>query len=478
LKTSDETKSKAEPKAQESGFVSRDASLDRLVPEFPEHLPELVAGEWKPFAVEGAHYLFHIPSSSLLEVPEDIHATVVKDPAAADSLPELVAIRSSLPAPKPRIFPKTPKITAIALNVAETCNLRCVYCYAGDGNYGADTMMSKATGTAVIDFFAAQTERLHVVFFGGEPVLNFDLIREIVAWCQTKTGVTFSFSMTTNGTLLSREHMEFLKRHRFSLTISYDGHGVHAAQRLNKDRVSNSEELVERKLRSIEDQIRELDGFQLRGTILERNAALLEDAITSTLNDLPHAFMATLATQSSRYSVAKAAIDSAQAVTARVVERYLAAREYDKIRRLKSLWGQVSRIHRADRGSMTCGAGINYLSVSTKGEFYLCHRFTEDPREKVGSLAKGLDLERLDRYRQHRVTEHDPCKSCWMREMCAGGCFHDNRMTNGTSFRPDPKFCHTQDLLMQLAVRVYVRLRKEAPHILDGKPVNWRTENA
>jgi uncharacterized protein len=458
-----------------SEFVSRLIPPAQSLPT--GHLPELVADEWKTFLVDGDFLLFHIPSSSLLSVPEDLWRAVnsgAKLPPAFES--ELEAVKASLPAPRARVF--SPKITAIALNVAETCNLRCVYCYAGDGNYGADTMMSHATGRELIDFFAAQTDRLHVVFFGGEPVLNFELIKDLVAWSRNKTGTVFSWSMTTNGTLLSAQHMAFLKENRFSLTISWDGHGVHAKQRLNKDRVSNSEEAVARKLKALEKDLLELESFQLRGTVLEKNAALLEEAITSTLNDLPHAFMVTLATQSSKYDIAKPAIDKAMVVTEQVVERWMAAGDYDRLRRLKSLWGQVSRIHRADRGTMTCGAGVNYLSVSTTGGFYLCHRFTEDPREKVGDLKSGLDRAKLATYAQHRTTQHDPCRSCWMREVCAGGCFHDNRMTHGTAFRPDPKFCHTQDLLMHLAIKVYARLRAKAPHVLDNKPVHWRTENA
>jgi sulfatase maturation enzyme AslB (radical SAM superfamily) len=163
----------------------------------------LESKEWQVFNVDGDHYLWHVPSSHLLAVNAKTAEAAAAFEAGNPPSQDLRALSEKLPqAIKRELQPL--KITAIALNVAETCNLRCNYCYAGDGNYGEDTMMPNDTAFKAVDFLLAQTDKLHIVFFGGEPLLNFKLVKSVVDYCKTKVGKTFSYAMTTNGVLLLR----------------------------------------------------------------------------------------------------------------------------------------------------------------------------------------------------------------------------------------------------------------------------------
>lgn len=445
-------------------------------------LSQIMAVEWKHFELHDEHFVFHIPTASLIAIPAKVgEAFKASGESIASAIPELKALSESS-----KVAPTTQpprEFLGIALNVAEVCNLRCTYCYAGDGNYGADTLMSWETAERVLNFFAAQTDRLHIVFFGGEPLLNFDLIKRVVEWCEQTTGKIYTFSMTTNGTLLNTERLQWLTSKRFSLNISWDGHGIHAQQRpvkgskgTNGAMTADSEATVLRRLTQLQDQLLSLKGFQLRGTVQETNLSMMEEAIVRTLNELPHAYMIASATQATGFHEAETAIHEAHAIVQRVVRRLLDERKYDQLKRLRTIWQFVAKLHRQEKRTMTCGAGINYFSVSTTGNFYLCHRFTEDKTAHLGSIDTGFCSEKLAKIAEHRLAHHDPCKQCWMRETCAGGCFHDNKVANNTEFFADPKFCLNQHLLFTLAIEVYTELLRSAPEVLDRQPVNWRTE--
>jgi uncharacterized protein len=433
-----------------------------------DHLPETEANEWMPLFVENDYYVFHVPSSSLVRTTKEVWAHLKGLNFKPEIDQQLELLRESLPKSIER-KQDVPSIKVIALNVAQSCNLRCKYCFAGEGDYGQSSLMSQEMGLKAVDFFAAQTDSLRILFFGGEPLLNFHLIKEVVEYCKTLQHCSIEFAITTNATLLTAEKLAFMNENNFKITISYDGHGLQAAQRLNKDKVSNSEALVERKLKTLEEQLLKVKDLVLRGTVMPSNLHLMEDAVATTLSSLPHAFGLTIATTRGNFERASALIEEGALILEKVVDRILANQEFEKLKRLVFLWNQIVSIRDRSRGQRTCGAGVSYISVATDGSFYLCHRFTEDKRGKVGDLEQGLDTSKLSEYGRHRLAQHDPCRRCWMREICAGGCFHENLTGNGTPFVANPTFCKNQHKLRLLAVKVYARLLKEAPQILAIK---------
>src|SRR3989338_1324722 len=185
--------------------------------------------DWKTFVSEHCFFLFHVPSSSIVQVPERI-AQSLQSEIPNSHLEELQVLGNSLITSKAYEHITPSPITHIALNVAERCNLRCTYCYAGDGDYGSNSLMSFETARKAILFFAREQSVLHISFFGGEPLLNFALVKEVAEWCAT-LNFSFRFSLTTNGVLLNESHLEFFKTHKFELKISYDGKELQNTQR-------------------------------------------------------------------------------------------------------------------------------------------------------------------------------------------------------------------------------------------------------
>jgi uncharacterized protein len=369
--------------------------------------------------------------------------------------------------PRAAAVPATVDITAASLNLAQGCNMRCTYCFAGEGDYGKKAMMSFATARRALEQLAAGKPRFHVIFFGGEPMLNFRVIEQVVAWCEAQTATKFSFAMTTNGTLLTAEKLAWLKAKQFKLTISYDGKGLHARQRFLSDKKTTSEGLVQRKLDAFAADLQALRSFTLRATVEKANLDVLEEAMLSTLT--ARNYQLYLSTHSATIKELGFGLEDVArlgAIYRRVVDRLLEAGDWRQLLRLDNLKSHLVAVHRGRRRALACGAGTSYLTVSAEGAFYLCHRFNEDETERFGDVERGADTARLQAFAEQRTAPKEPCASCWMREWCAGGCFYEHKASTGDVFAPSPAFCRLMDLEMTEALRVYTILREKAPEIV------------
>ncbi len=427
-------------------------------------------GDWQLFSYDHGGFLLHVPSSHILSIDDETLARLQSLPAGSmpdDVRTALEHLAAQLPDPVERVRERV-DIRAIALNVIQSCNLRCTYCYAGDGDYGVDSRMSLDLAKSILDQFATGKESFSIAFFGGEPLLSFALIQDIVAYCQTKSETKFHYSMTTNGTVLNERILQFLKEHDFRITVSYDGKGIQAKQRLMPDKKNNAEALVERKLAAFSEQLQALRGFTLRGTIRREALPQLEPALFDIINSKTFKF--SFNRHAAPHGTGHFTMDDVKSIDAalsHVSEALVAEQRYADVLRLGNLRQHMAAFHHGEVNQNFCGAGIHYLSVSTRGRYYLCHRFTEDESAVVGDAEHGLDFEKLARYGQHRMIDHDPCRSCWMRQWCAGGCFHENKLANKTEFQADPIFCALQDVEMRHAMRLYTLLRERAPELLE-----------
>lgn len=413
---------------------------------------------WKAFSYDVGHYLLHIPTSHLLEIDEEFAKKVRGEIKAGSVENDLIAIEEELPKPRKRKLWK-PDISAIALNVAQLCNLRCTYCYAEHGNYGNDSTMSEETARKAVDFFSRDHSSLEISFFGGEPLMNFDLIQQVVEQCKNIEGTDFFYKITTNTTLINDNILDFLIANNFHIIASYDGKGLHAKHRLTKDGKSNSEALVQKKLELIKQKIQDPKKFEIRATITRENVDLFEDAVIDILTKQNCKFMFVLqAEKPGPKSFKVNDIEKLGKILERIVNRFLESKDYKKLLRLGNIRGHISRIHKGWACLPYCGAGVDYLSVSTSGKFYICHRFTEDESAEVGSLETGLDLKRINKFTKQRLLGFEPCCRCWMRELCGGGCYHYHIQANESAYKPDALTCLFRNTEIELATRGFNRV--------------------
>jgi uncharacterized protein len=326
-----------------------------------------------------------------------------------------------------------PPVRALSLAVAQKCNLGCSYCYAEGGGFGAPAAnMPLETALASVDLLLSEVaagERVNLAFMGGEPLLNRAVLRaatERASALGTERGIHVGFSVTTNGTQLKPEDGDFFEEHAFAVTVSLDGLGeVHDQLRPYLGGRGSYDSIMERVVPLLERQRRMQ--ISARVTVTPVNLGLVEalDAFVR-LGFHGVGFSPLLRSPTGRDELGHADL-------ALMLEQMVACGEEFE-RRLNA--GErfpftnavtaMRELHRGTHRPYPCGAGAGYLGVAADGELAACHRFVGDPDADFGSVTEGIDRRRQLRWLDERhVHRQEPCRGCWARYLCGGGCHHE-----------------------------------------------------
>ncbi|NRA43943.1 MAG: SPASM domain-containing protein [Oligoflexales bacterium] len=434
---------------------------EKLYEGSKQEIPSIHRNNWKLFSDESHLVLLHIPSSTLLTVlPRALTGGQCKENCPLCLFEKQVQIAKK-PAP-------VLDISAIALNVVESCNLRCTYCFAGEGDYGKPSVMSIDIAKQVIQFFTQKRNQLHIVFFGGEPLLNFNLIEQIVHWCEKQSTKSFSYAITTNGVLLKQAILEFFKKYQFEVKISYDGPLLQEKQRFGADNRPRLGAVAEKKLQKYSSALADLRSIKIRSTFAVNHLPDFFSNLIRSLNSFNYKIAyARAAVKDSGFKFTIQDAKKLNSVLEKLVDFYLKQGDFHSLLRISNLKKFIMMVHHGDYHRNFCGAGINYLSVSSSGSFYLCHRFTEDEDESLGDYENGFNLNKFNEIASIRTNKTEPCSSCWMRSLCGGGCFHEHKTASGSIAQIDPIFCMLQDAEIKQSIRIYLLLKHEAPELLD-----------
>lgn len=349
------------------------------------------------------------------------------------------------------------RVKTISLNVAQSCNLRCLYCYAGDGSYGSSKQfMDDSTAFKIIDFFVDKLKsgnNFHIHFFGGEPLLNFRLIEKVVDYAKEKgkaKKIAFRYSVVTNGTLFENKIVRFLKDNRFGVTVSIDGPlKFHDRYRIYTDGEG-----------SFKDVIRGLDLIRSSGGI--KNLAC---RVTVCDNDLD--FVKTFRWLKGKgFEKIHFTPKSGQGTDWEVMLFGLGKifrLALKDLKRKPSNLGSFSnftylleRLYNSEKACYPCGAGRSYVGIDVNGSFYLCHRFTNRSEFKMGSVNEELNR----RVKILSVDEDSICCNCWARYLCGGGCHWENFIKTGCVNRQDKDFCRFSKNLINWAIILYIKSKR------------------
>lgn len=326
-----------------------------------------------------------------------------------------------------------PPLHALSLAVAQKCNLACSYCYAEAGSFGGTPRnmpweVAAASVRRLIGGVAA-SERVNLAFMGGEPLVNRAVIRRATALAAelgAASGVRVGFSITTNGTLLTDDDAAFFEEFGFAVTVSLDGVGdVHDQLRPFKGgRGSHAQVLAN--VRPLIARARRMQ-VTARATVTPRNLdlrATLDEMIGLGFHAVGFAPMLVSPTgrdqldASDLHALLDEMIACGRVFEARVVD----GRHYP----FSNIMSALSEIHRGTHRPYPCGAGAGYLGVSAEGDLSACHRFVGDSAGAMGSIGDGIDRTRQRRWLAERhVHRQEPCRSCWARYLCGGGCHHE-----------------------------------------------------
>lgn len=332
---------------------------------------------------------------------------------------------------------------ALCLNVAHACNMRCRYCFAGQGSFGGGhQLMSIETGEAALDFLLDQAPAgadLEVDFFGGEPLLNLRLIEFVIENGLNKAasqGKNLRFTLTTNGLLLDREVVSFLNRHDVQLILSLDGRReVHDFYRPMPGGGGSYALVVDRMLDAVDS--RKGQNYFIRGTYTRRNLDFTRDV----------AHLASLGFR--QISLEPVVAGPWEDYSIQMEDLPVICAEYDNLVKFCLDEQQAGRLINFFHFQLDlepglclpkrlngCGAGGQYLAVAPDGRIYPCHQFVGREEFCLGSLDGGIANCGLQDQICSMSVMNKPCRNCWARYFCGGGCHAANLLWSGSLGTP------------------------------------------
>ena len=321
-------------------------------------------------------------------------------------------------------------VKAMCLHVAHTCNLNCSYCFASQGKYQGDrALMSFEVGKQAFDFLIANSgtrKNLEVDFFGGEPLMNWDVVKQLVEYARSvekQHNKNFRFTLTTNGVLLNDEIIDYLNKEMCNVVLSLDGRQkVHDHFRKYYNGKGSYEDIVPKFQRLVEK--RGGKDYYMRGTFTHNNVDFLEDIL----------HMADLGFKELSMEPVVCPPDDPYALTNEDLPKLF--EQYEKLavemlRRKKKGDGFTFYHYMIDltegpciyKRITGCGSGTEYMAVTPWGELYPCHQFVGDPKYSLGDVWKGVTNKAAqDEFRSCNAYARPECRDCWAKLYCSGGC--------------------------------------------------------
>lgn len=321
-------------------------------------------------------------------------------------------------------------VKALCLHVAHTCNLNCSYCFAAQGKYhGERALMSFETGKRALDFLVEHSgtrKNLEVDFFGGEPLMNFEVVKQLVAYARSierQAGKNFRFTLTTNGVLLNDEVTEFANRECHNVVLSLDGR-TEVHDRLRKTvNGQGSYDLIVPKFQDFV-QKRGNRGYYVRGTYTKYNLDFTNDIFhMADLGFTELSMEPVVSAPDDPYALSEADLPTLykqyELLAEEMLRRRRAGKPFTFYHYMIDLSGGPC-IYKRISG---CGSGTEYLAVTPWGDLYPCHQFVGDEKYRLGDIWSGVtNTEVQQEFKLCNAYARKECRDCWAKLYCSGGC--------------------------------------------------------
>lgn len=360
-------------------------------------------------------------------------------------------------------------VKAMCLHIAHDCNLACQYCFAEEGEYhGRRALMSYEVGKKALDYLIANSggrRNLEVDFFGGEPLMNWDVVKKLVAYGRSQEPLhdkQFRFTITTNGVLLNDEIMDFCNKEMSNVVLSLDGRSEVNDKMRPFRNGRGSYDLIVPKFQIFAKQ-REDKDYYIRGTFTKNNLDFSEDVL----------HFADLGFKKMSIEPVVASPEEAYALREEDLPRIL--EEYDKlaleyIKRHKEGRGftffhfmlDLSQGPCVAKRLSGCGSGTEYLAVTPWGDFYPCHQFVGQEEFLLGNVDDGvIKTELRDEFKLCNVYAKDKCRDCYARFYCSGGCAANSYNFHGSINDAYDIGCEMQKKRIECAIMIKAALADE-----------------
>lgn len=466
---------------------------------------QLQVAEFHRFEAGGNPFLYLVPSGGIFALDElarkavalvgeqprealELLEALVADGATRDDAKEcvedLVSARALRPEggwqdaveEPPANFP----LQTLVINLTNQCNLSCQYCY----EYGEDKVatpegkpkfMELDIAKQSVDFLFKQAQgrrAAHITFFGGETLMNFPMLTQIVDYSREQArghGMYIDYSLTTNGTLLRPDIIEYLSANSIGVTVSMDG-----PQELNdKLRVfSNGKGSYD----VIVPKVRELLKKHTTRPIAAR--VTLTNGVTDVIRIFRHlrddigfhevGFAPVTTSPDRLYAIGPSGLDDVLAQFETLAYEYRDAALRNELHGFSNVSDTLAELHQGISKSHPCGAGLGLLGVGPSGDISPCHRFVDSDEHKLGHVSEGLDSAKQQSFLQagHINTKYD-CQSCWARPVCAGGCYHEAFVRYGDTGHANLHYCDWIRGWTDLCLRIYGEIATHNPGFLN-----------
>ena len=372
-----------------------------------------------------------VSEDELWETMEDIHALIEQNQLFTKDVFENMSID---------LKKRQSVLKALCLHVAHDCNLSCKYCFAGEGEYhGPRGLMTFETGKRALDFLienSGSRHNLEVDFFGGEPLMNFDVVKQLVAYGRSKEkefNKTFRFTITTNGVLLDDDVIDFCNREMGNVVISLDGRkSVNDRMRSTRNGKGSYDLIVPKFQHFI--QKRGDKEYYMRGTYTHYNTDFVQDLLhMADLGFTELSVEPVVAPPEADYALKEEDLPTIlkqyDDLAVIMLEREKEGKGFTFYHYMIDLEGGPCVVKRISG----CGVGTEYMAVTPNGDIYPCHQFAGEEKYKLGNVFEGVTNEDArSEFALCNVYSHPECKNCFAKMYCSGGCAANASHTTGS----------------------------------------------
>jgi len=362
-----------------------------------------------------------------------------------------------------------PAVKAMCLNMAHDCNLKCEYCFASQGNFkGERSLMSFEVGKKAFDYLVKSSGKrinLEVDFFGGEPLMNFEIIKQLVDYARSiekENNKKFRFTITTNGVLLDDEKIDYINENMDNVVLSIDGRKSVNDKMRKTVNDKGSYDVIVNNFKNLVAKRKDKDYFA-RGTYTAYNLDFSEDVKHMRELGFEKISIEPVVTKpEEKYALLDEHVEILKAEYEKLAKMYIDAFK-DKDKKFQFFHFNIE----LDGGpciykrSVGCGAGTEYVAVTPEGDFYPCHQFVGETDFIIGNVDDGITKEEVvDKFRHVSVNEKPTCKECWAKYYCSGGC-HANAYNFNKDFKiPYKVGCELEKKRIECSILIKAKLQE------------------
>lgn len=334
-------------------------------------------------------------------------------------------------------------VKSLCLNVSHDCNLRCGYCFASSGDFGTGRLlMPFETACAALDFLfekSGERHNLEVDFFGGEPLMNWNVVKNTVAYGRSRekeTGKKIHFTITTNGLLLDGEKCEFINNEMSNVVMSLDGRKeVHDALRKTPSGTGSYDLIADKELMLA--KMRGDREHYVRGTYTALNLDFSEDILALADMGFEQISIEPVVTKDGRYALRSRDLPRIRAEYEKLAKLYVDRRAGGKWMNFFHFMLDLDEAPCITKRLLGCGAGNEYIAVTPEGDIYPCHQFVGEEGFKMGNVLDGtFDRSMQGMFAGRSILKSGVCGTCWAKYFCCGGCTANAWKMNGDLQKP------------------------------------------